>query len=63
MNWWLKGQLITKIEALKLSHYPANFNGYRWSSSRDIMVLISHIIKQDQDSKELINFMDRSRLA
>ena len=32
---------------LKISHYPAKFGGHRQCGSRDVIVVVCHVISQD----------------
>ena len=43
-----------------LSHHPVKFTGYRHCGSRDLIVLVCHVILQDHVIKGLRDFMGRS---
>ena len=45
-----------------VSHHSAELGGQRQFGSGDIMVLVCHVILQDNVTKESCNFMDESPL-
>ena len=45
---------------LKVSHHPSKFGGRRHCGSEDIMVLVCHMISQDDLIKGSYNFLGRS---
>lgn len=49
---WLKGHMIRGQEPIKVSHYSTKFNGQ--------IVLVDHVISQDQVIKALCKFTDRT---
>ena len=44
-------QVTLATRTHKVSHYPAKFGSHKQCSSEDIMVLVCHIIQQDQVTK------------
>ena len=46
---------------LKICHHPAKFDGHRTCGSGDIVVLVYHMISQDQVIKGSCDFMGGSR--
>ena len=45
---------------MKVSYHPANFGGHRQCGSRDIMVLVCHVISQDHLINGSSDFVGRS---
>ena len=45
---------------MKVSYRPAKFDGRRHCGSGDIMILVFHVILQNQVFKGSCDFMDRS---
>ena len=43
-----------------VSYNPAKFGGHRHCVSRDIMVLVCHMILQDHITKGILNIMGRT---
>ena len=49
---WLHG-----LELLKVSHAPTKFFAYKYCGGGDIMVLVCHMIFQDQMMKQSFDFV------
>ena len=43
-----------------MSYHLAKFGGYRHCGSEDLMILVCHVILQDQVIKDSCDFMDKS---
>ena len=48
---------IYKSEPVKVSYHPVTFGGYKHSGSRYVMVLVCHVISEDQVITRSCNFM------